>query len=118
MHPHSPLRNSEGEVISAVDWLGNRFSVGDRVLYCVGAGRGQLMAYGKVLWIKAEAKPVWDYAAKKWREDLETVTVQVLTERTSGNWGNEKRTRPALVNPLNITAIVPNMLAGIESSTQ
>lgn len=100
----SPIRNDAGEVVSALDWLGNRFSVGDTVLYCVGAGRGQLMAYGKVLKIRACARTKWDPEVRD-VVHFEDITVSVLTERTSGEWDNGKRSRPGSVNPLNITAL-------------
>ena len=106
-HPSDPIRGPDGEVVSAVDWLGNRFSVGERVLYCVGAGRGQLMAYGNVLKIFADKQVLWDHD-KRCHYDGEAVRVQVLTERTSSDWGEEwsgRRSRPAMVNPLNITAL-------------
>lgn len=95
--------------VSAVDWLGNRFKLGDLVMYCIGAGRGQMMALGRVQRIRAHKQsPYWDAEARKqvkdgWRWEVE---VQVLTERTSGRWGNEARTKPAWVNPMNITLFV------------
>jgi hypothetical protein len=82
------------ECVAATDWLGNRFRVGEVVMYCVGAGRGQMMAIGRVLKIDYDATRPYD-----------SFKIQVLTEKTSGNWNNEKRTRPAFVNPMNITAI-------------
>lgn len=98
------------DVLSAVDWLGNRFHVGDTVMYCIGAGRGQMMALGTVQAMRARERQElvsWDWEGNKrvnkvWR-DYWDVEVQVLTERTSGSWDNEKRTRPAWVNPMNIT---------------
>ena len=81
----------DGVCVAATDWRGNRFSVGDMVMYCVGAGRGQMMAEGRVLQIRPGK--------------YTTIEVQVLTERTSGAWNNGKRTRPAWVNPMNITAL-------------
>lgn len=107
MHPHSPIRNEDGEIVSAVDWLGNRFSVGEYVIYAVGAGRGQLMAYGKVLKIIGEKKTLWDHEKMEHYEG-EAISVQVLTEQTSSDWGGEwsgKRKRPAMINPLNVTAL-------------
>lgn len=98
------------DVLSAVDWLGKRFHVGDEVMYCIGAGRGQMMALGTVQAMRATEKR--ELVSCKWAENKRTdevwrnywdVEVQVLTERTSGAWGNEKRTRPAWVNPMNIT---------------
>lgn len=91
-------RNPEYEgntCVSATDWLGNRFRVGEMVMYCVGAGRGQLMAIGRVLQIQIDA--------------YDNIKVQVLTEKTSGRWNNTQRTRPAWVNPMNITAIPHGM---------
>jgi hypothetical protein len=51
--PSSPLFDEEGACLSAEDWLGKRFSVGDKVMYCIGAGRGQQMAIGTVKFIRA-----------------------------------------------------------------
>ncbi len=72
------------------------------MLYCVGAGRGQLMAYGRVLKIRGVTRKRYE---KGEVVDLEDITVTVLTQRTSGEWGNGPRSRPAAVNPLNITAL-------------
>lgn len=88
--PSDPEFDPDGTCFAARDWLGNRFVVGERVMYCVGAGRGQLMAIGKVLKIVPEGRGI---------------KVQVLTERTSGAWGNGARSRSAWVNPLNVTAL-------------
>lgn len=125
--PHSP--EFEGNrCVSAVDWLGNRFRVGEQVMYCIGAGRGQMMAIGEVIQIKHEVRqhrsyrdaepgeePDWggwtDTRGHTWPArmsvytDYDYVTVQVRTLKTSGHWGNEERTRPAWVNPMNITAL-------------
>lgn len=132
--PRMPGYDAEGTgtVTSAVDWQGNRFHVGETVMYCIGAGRGQMMAIGTVLLIKAEkvgrrfarlprdGDPLdkihfhWNYAVKKYDQDkpfvwdeveYDEITVQVLTSKTSGRWDNKQRTRPAWVNPMNITAI-------------
>lgn len=103
-HPSNAERNEAGECIAATDWLGNRFAVGETVLYCIGAGRGQLMAIGKVLKMWAEDKVVWDHDLRKHVPGAD-IKVQVLTERTSGGWDSGPRTRPAMVTPLNITAI-------------
>ncbi len=78
--------------VAATDWRGNRFCVGDMVMYCIGAGRGQMMAEGRVLHIRKNLS-------------YPQIEIQVLTERTSGSWNNGKRTRPAWVNAMNITAI-------------
>lgn len=104
------------DVLSAIDWLGHQFRVGDNVMYCIGAGRGQMMAIGEVKAIRATEKQElksWDWEAQPdgrskcvnevW-EDYWDIEVQVLTTKTSGAWDNTKRTRPAWVNPMNITA--------------
>lgn len=116
-HPTDPEYGPEGEVVCAKDWLGNRFCVGDVVMYCIGAGRGQMMAFGRVLKIKSVVCHRWKTRAAAegetptrgvWVDEEDTydeVTVQVLTERTSGRWDNKKRTRPAWPNPMNITAL-------------
>lgn len=113
------------EIDSATDWLGNQFTVGQPVLYCIGAGRGQMMAAGVVTAIRStphthtvgrDPNPgetptrvlTWHDPPRPWVDEevpYEEITVQVLTHVTSGRWGNEKRTRPAWVNPMNITAL-------------
>lgn len=119
-HPSNPQFDAGGNPVSAEDWLGNRFSIGDQVMYCIGAGRGQMMAIGTVqaLRVKESSKlqrvdnPAPQSSA--WRDrflfvdappDKWVVEVQVLTERTSSHWGNGQRSRPAWVNEMNITAI-------------
>lgn len=88
---------THGELLVARDWLGRTFQLGSRVMYCIGAGRGQMMAYGVVvdMAIANQHNPEWG-----------EIEVKVLTERTSGKWDNEARTRPAWVNPMNITVPV------------
>jgi|ERR1044072_3788263 len=126
-HPHSPEYDGD-TVVSAVDWLGNRFAVGDTVMYCISAGRGQMMALGEVVQIQNEVRqtrelrdpepgeePDWIPYARPGLEPgpgkvsvwvpWDLVTVQVRTLKTSGHWNNEKRTKPAWVNPMNITAL-------------
>lgn len=122
--PHSPMY-SGSTVISAVDWLGNRFLVGDKVIYCISAGRGQLMAIGEVIAItverymkrtEVEAEPDEpDALNRPWLEPdrwfriikvpSDEVKVQVRTLKTSGKWDNAERKKPAWVNPQNITAL-------------
>lgn len=120
-YPSEVALDGDGNPISAEDWLGNRFGVGDLVMYCISAGRGQMMAIGRVkaLRIRENSKTQRVYSdeweddlhrrKKSWMEDvpqhLWVVEVQVLTDRTSGYWGNERRTRPAWVNEMNITAV-------------
>lgn len=124
-NPHSPELKDD-KVVSAVDWLGNRFHVGDKVMYCISAGRGQMMAIGEVLQIKNDVRQWRSYrdadpGEKADREytaldgthyravtvytPYDHVTVQVKTLKTSGHWNNQERTKPAWVNPMNITAI-------------
>lgn len=125
-HPHSVVFSDEPtfhqpggygatyrtDGLSAVDWLGNPFRLGDRVMYCIAAGRGQMMALGRVQQIRATEVDDWDYrivdGERKWTKEGKRweVEVLVLTLKTSGNWGNEKRTKPAWVNPMNITAFI------------
>lgn len=97
-HPSAPVFDTDGACVGATDWRGNRFRVGDKVMYCIGAGRGQVMAIGEVLQMEHKTVKWGDRTRDEFR-------VQVLTEATSGSWGNEKRTRPAWVNEMNITAI-------------
>lgn len=126
--PHSPEFDANGKPISAVDWLGNRFAVGDTVLYCISAGRGQMMAIGEVLQINNDVKqhrsyreaepgeePDWggwiDRLGQQWPARMsvytpyDDITVQVRTLKTSGSWNNRERSRPAWVNPMNIIAL-------------
>ncbi len=120
-HPHSPVFSDtptyyqprswsdeqwRTDVLSAVDWLGHTFKVGERVMYCIGAGRGQMMALGTVQQIRAKPGKHWDLETRRYVEEgVFDVEVQVLTEKTSGHWGNKERSKPAWVNPMNITAI-------------
>ncbi len=132
-HPSDPEFDEYETCLSAVDWLGNRFRVGDTVLYCVAAGRGQMMAVGVVRALKAhhrtrtESRPAEpgetptrvylspvtgeEFRSVHWTVPYHEITVQVLTTRTSGAWDNKQRTRPAWVNPMNITAV-----AGLEQT--
>lgn len=127
--PADPAFDANGVCISAADWLGERFAVGEDVIYCIGAGRGQMMAIGRVLQIKAEPmqndryrdpypgeEPTrhvmhWVNSARvpipvvDLHEPYHDITVQVLTRKASGHWNNRERTRPAWVNPMNITAL-------------
>jgi hypothetical protein len=124
-HPHSPEYDEHGTVVSAVDWLGNRFAVGERVMYCIGAGRGQLMALGDVIKIKSEVKHYRNVREPKPGETptgvnqytdppkpyfveqvpYDEVKVQVRTLFTAGAWDHRERQTPAWVNAQNITAI-------------
>lgn len=94
-------------VTSAVDWLGKRFSVGEKVLYCIGAGgHRQRMAIGTVKAMRA--RQTYDYniggtTKARLLADWE-IEVLVLTERTS-SVSNNRRTKPAWVNPCNVTAL-------------
>lgn len=96
------------DVLSAVDWLGNTFEVGGKVMYCIGAGRGQMMAIGAVRQIRSKEVTLhrWNHETReRYTEPGIEIEVQVLTEKTSGHWGNQERTKPAWVNPMNITAL-------------
>lgn len=128
-HPHSPTYSDDPayyqvggwgdqwrtDVISAVDWLGHTFKVGDKVMYCISAGRGQMMAIGEVKQIRARQEPRYRWENHPDPEQtgrqrvltghVDVVEVQVLTERTSGGWNNKERTKPAWVNPMNITSL-------------
>ncbi len=125
-HAPKAITDESGAVVGASDWLGNRFDVNDRVLYCIGAGRGQMMAIGKVLKIVGtpsvrRTTREAHYGETPDREFERSdgvvvkivyvdtpyieVKVQVLTLKTSGAWDNEKRTRPAWPNPMNITSL-------------
>lgn len=121
-HPHSPVYSDEPtfyqahewgdkwrtDVLSAVDWLGNIFRLGEKVMYCIGAGRGQMMAIGTVKQIRTRQYEAnrWDQESKSYyKVSMVEIEVQVLTERTSGHWDNEKRSKPAWVNPMNVTSL-------------
>lgn len=123
--PSAPSYDADGAVCSARDWLGHVFHVGDRVIYCIGAGRGQMMAIGTVMAMKATQRST--YAFRQAGDDEEPdhinpyqdpptrwmkvpityydVRVLVKTHKTSGRWDNGPRERPAWVNPMNITAL-------------
>jgi hypothetical protein len=98
--------NYRTDVLTAVDWLGARFGVGERVMYCIGAGHGQMMAVGTVVAMRAlEVNDDFDRETRTWRGKRWDVEVRVLTEKTSGHWGNRARSKPAWVNPMNITSL-------------
>lgn len=101
--PHSPVLDSEGKVFAATDWLGNQFSVGEEVMYCIGAGRGQMMAIGTVQ--EMRVKTMFHWTADVGRHEVDVVEVKVLTSRTSGHWNNRARTKPVWVNEMNITSM-------------
>lgn len=108
----TPEEDSEGRllhVVGAQDWLGGTFRVGDRVMYCIGAGQGQMMAIGVVQKMRAKMvqRTQWDPSSMSWVQNVSIweIEVQVITEKTSSGWNNEKRTRAAWVNPMNITAL-------------
>lgn len=125
--PHSPLFGpiaifeegiSDGNpwlyhVESAIDWLGNRFHVGGKVMYCIAAGRGQVMAIGTVQIIRAREALYFNPAAARYASPFSAlgthtgweVEVRVLTEKTSAIWANKRRVKPAWVRPFNITAL-------------
>lgn len=123
--PHSPERDSTGRVVGACDWLGRRFVLGDTVMYCIGAGRGQMMAIGTVEEIASITETRWQHRPPKPGETptrtitstdppillvdeevpFDRVSVRVHTLVTSGAWDNARRTKPAWVNPMNITAL-------------
>jgi hypothetical protein len=86
------------DLVGGKDWNGQYYKADDWVIYAVGAGHGQMIAYGQIL--KLDLKE--DYS------DRLEYRVQVLTHRTSGSWGSRKRLRPAFVNPMNITALTPD----------
>lgn len=105
-HPHSPDYDEQGNPVSAVDWQGNRFHLGQLVYYCIGAGRGQLMAVGTVVKIRVKDGESWNGETKQF------VEVSVHTRKTAGSWDNKERSKPTWVNPINITAPVDPNLAG------
>ncbi len=125
-HPSNPEYGNDGAVLAATDWRGNRFKVGDTVLYCISAGRGQMMAEGVVVQIRSQRRvnrvrrpardgetptysftlssgDVWEGVEEETFYD--DITVQVHTRATAGRWDNQARTKPAWVNSMNITAL-------------
>ena len=110
-------REVRTDCVGALDWLGHSFMVGDEVMYCIGAGRGQMMAIGTVQAMRGEQQRrlvSWDWEEKDGQrtrrindvyEDYWEVEVQVLTQKTSGAWSNKERSKPAWVNPMNITSL-------------
>lgn len=104
-YPSEATFDANGEPIYAEDWLGNRFGIGQTVMYCIGAGRGQMMAIGTVQKMRVQQNR-YAYNPQPVQPTKDTVIeVQVLTEMTSGHWDNGPRTKPAWVNEMNITAV-------------
>ena len=74
------------DVLSAEDWLGHRFAVGEKVMYCIGAGHGQMMAIGEVKQIRTriDVRGYWDYGTprdyqnKKFVKTGEETLIEVL----------------------------------------
>lgn len=92
------------DILHGIDWLGNEFRVGDLVMYCIGAGRGQQMALGHIQQMRAKETGYYDWKqVKSWIATGWDLEVQVLTEKVSGFGG--PRTKPAWVNPMNITSV-------------
>lgn len=125
-HPSEPVRDDSGEILSAQDWLGNRFHVGEQVLYCVATGStGCAMAIGIVVRIVSDTKTRYDYRPARDDETPDFVNrysnpptnwmtievayddmrVMVRTLRTSASFDNGKRTRNSWVTAMNITAL-------------
>lgn len=119
-HPRALVTDEEG-LVGGIDWLGKEFRIGDLVMYCISAGRGQMMAVGEVKAIRAKPYTEWVnqdefaeyHAGTRARENYRPryeitdalVEVQVLTAKTSGSWDNKARTRAAWVNSMNITSM-------------
>lgn len=97
--PDQPEFNGDGVIVSAVDWLGNRFRIGDQVLYCITQGSGGLMAYGTVVEIADAGHARFDM-----------LTVKVRTLGTASEWKHRagERRHATWVNAYNVTA-VPGM---------
>lgn len=97
------------DLVEVTDWLGRPVHVGDRVMYCIGAGRGQMMALGTVKAMRGREIQIreFNHETRTWSAYFMSweIQIQVLTEKTSGAWDNAKRSRPAWVNPMNITAL-------------
>ena len=109
---HLPTKahpDADGNPVSAEDWLGNRFAIGDAVIYCVGYGsNGGLMAVGRVTGMRFGTQG---------RQATPPVEVQVLTHGTPRDWigRSSKRTRPGWINSFNVTAVTGIELAAQEA---
>lgn len=127
--PHTPIRDENGTITAATDWLGNTFRVGQRVLYAIHDGDSQQMALGTVIKIVSEGdRQVYGFRLAEAGEEAdfvneindekhhwvrvpqttENLAVSVKTEQTSNTWDNRKRTRATWVKSSNITAF-PNL---------
>lgn len=112
--PHSPIRQS-GQVISCIDWRGNRFKRGDLVAFCLGTGLSQQIAVGRVKLIYAEKKPVqqWDDIDpddplrnhKAITEFVDVISVQVAVTATANGGKNTGHHQPFWVKAQNVTAL-------------
>lgn len=104
-YPSEATFSPTGDPIYAEDWLGNRFGIGQTVMYCIGAGRGQMMAIGTVVKMRVQSSRYYSSQPASPPNKDSVIEVQVLTQATSGHWDNGPRTKPAWVNEMNITAI-------------
>ncbi len=98
-HPSSPEFDEHGMCVSAVDWLGNRFRVGDPVLYTINGDGTREIALGKVIYIAVAQRVDWTGLP------YDEVTVQVLTAGTAAPYDANARTKPAWPRATNITAV-------------
>ncbi len=99
--PSDPERDDLGRIVSALDWLGNRFRLGDPVIYTVnGAGTSvRDIAIGKVTNIVASRHADWTGA------EYDIINVQVLTAATGRASDNRPRLVPCWPRAYNITAL-------------
>lgn len=97
-YPINAVVNAHGEITSAQDWLGNRFSVGDKVIYCVArVPRSGKMALGRVTKIRRAPEPQGGYHVG------EGIEVQIKTVRTTV--GAPAGFSPQWIVPSNVTAL-------------
>ncbi|MEU4155733.1 hypothetical protein [Actinoplanes sp. NPDC026670] len=110
----------DGRCVSAVDWLGQRFTEGEKVLYCVFSSGRATTALGVVERIQAEQCTGWTYReagegdvvsheanGKSWTKDTYTywqVGVMVRTLKTAED-GDVAKPRNSWINAFNVTAL-------------
>jgi hypothetical protein len=92
--PRDPIFDSDGNCLSAVDWLGHRFWVGDQVVYCMN---GPVMGVGIVVRLRSEhqersrtGRTVKD--VDEYRSAWDLIKVWVLPVKSSGHKKSKAQT--------------------------
>lgn len=100
--PCRPHPDENGRVTSAEDWLGNRFGIGDPVVYCTTASTGGMMAVGTVEEIRL---------GEQGRRTFPPVEVKIRTHASASSRLRDsgRRSKPGWITSSNVTAI-----AGLE----